>query len=134
MADYTTNSHTLYLSSSFQATEKLLVNGTFTYNMSDGGLDEVMMDTAATNARIADLNGGTPALTHQNFAFTEMHQYSDLDYEMFQIAGGVEYRITPRVTLTADGMYADLADNAPYVYGDESGNFYVIRTGVRFGF
>ena len=133
MVDYTTNSHTVYLSSSLQATEELRVNGTFTYNMSDGGLDEVMMDTAEVHARIAEIQGA-PALTHQDFSFTEMHEYSNLDYAMFQVAVGIQYQIAPRVTLTADGSYADLTDDAPYVYGDETGNFYVIRTGVRFGF
>jgi len=133
MVDYKTNTHTVYLSTSVQATERLRFSGMFTMNLAEGGLDEVVMDTAEVNARITDIQG-VPALTHQNFSFTEMNQYSDIDYELLQFAAGVEFRVTPRVTLTADGSYADLTDNAPYVYGDETGNFYVIRTGVRFGF
>jgi hypothetical protein len=61
-----------------------------------------------------------------------MDTYSDLDYSLIRLSLGFEYRLSPSVVLTADGDYADLSDNAAYVYGDESGSIFMIRSGIRF--
>ena len=47
---------------------------------------------------------------------------------------GTELTVSPGVTLTADGEYAELTDDAGWVYGLESGSLFMIRTGVRLDF
>lgn len=131
MADYETNAHTMYFSTSYQLTPKLLLNGMVTYNMSEGGLQEVVMPDVTD--RLVD-SEGNPALTHQDFDFEHMPDYSDLDYEILRLHAGAEYRLTDRITFTADGDYADLTDNQAYVYGNETGSYFMIRSGFRFGF
>ena len=42
--------------------------------------------------------------------------------------------LAPGLTLSADGEFADLTDDGVYVYGDESGSYYMIRTGIRLDF
>ncbi len=131
MADYETNAHTVYFNGSYQATPKLMLNGLVTYNMSEGGLEEVVMPDVSDRL----VNGaGAPELIHQDFTFTEMHDYSNLDYEILRLSAGLEYQLTPMITLTVDGDFADLKDNQSYVYGDESGSYYMIRSGVWLNF
>ena len=73
-------------------------------------------------------------LSHQDFTFEEMHTYSDLDYGYLRFLLGFEYRFTPTLTWSADGDLAKFTDNAPYVYGDETGSLFMIRSGFKLDF
>ncbi len=126
MADYESKAHNVYLTSSYLATSKLRFHATINYNMSTGSLKEVVMPDISSR-----LNG---ALSHQDFTFNEMHTYSDLDYKLMQLTFGTELKVSPRVTVTADVDYADLTDDTGYIYGIESGKYFLIRSGIRFDF
>jgi hypothetical protein len=64
-----------------------------------------------------------------------MHTYSDLDYTWLQANLGLEYRLGPATTFTAEVDYLDLTDDSGgWVYGDESGSRFLVRTGVMFEF
>ncbi len=69
-----------------------------------------------------------------DYDFSSINQYSDLDYTQFSVSVGAEYVLSPKVSLTADVVYSDLTDDKGYVYGVETGSFYVVRTGVKIGF
>ena len=77
---------------------------------------------------------GLPALTHQDFTFDEMHEYSDLDYKMIRFGGGIEYKVLSDLTFTAQAEYADLTDETGWVYGNETGSWLLLRSGIRFEF
>ena len=77
------------------------------------------------------LNGD---LEDQDFNFENAPTYSDLDYELLKFSVGFQYKLTPMVTLTADGDFADLTDNEGYIYGIESGSYFMIRSGVKLDF
>jgi len=126
MSDYKSNSHNIYFASNLIATDRLSFSLLANYNKSDAELDQVLMPD------ITDRLMGE--LTHQDFTFDEMHTYSNLDYELFTGSLGAEYMLSEGVTVTANLDYADLADNAGYVYGIESGSYFVIRGGFRFDF
>ena len=76
----------------------------------------------------------TANIAAADYDFSSIDQYSDLAYAQFDVSVGAEYMLSSRVSLTADATYIDLTDDEGYVYGIESGSFYVIRTGVRIGF
>ena len=76
----------------------------------------------------------TDSIAAADYNFSSINQYSDLDYTQFSVSVGVEYLLSPRVSLTADAGYSDLTDNKGYVYGVETGSFYVVRTGVKIRF
>lgn len=76
----------------------------------------------------------TDDIAAADYDFSSINQYSDLDYNQFNISVGAEYMLSPRVSLTADAVYSDLTDDTGYVYGVETGSFYVVRTGVKIGF
>jgi len=69
-----------------------------------------------------------------DYDFSSINQYSDLAYAQFDVSVGAEYALSSRVSLTADATYIDLTDDQGYVYGIESGSFYVVRSGVKIGF
>jgi hypothetical protein len=69
-----------------------------------------------------------------DYNFDQMHEYSNIDFTLWQLELGGEYKISPVWRITASAGVADLADSQPYVYGDESGTIYVVRAGARMGF
>jgi len=131
MVDYTSDVHSLYLNGSGYLSPKLRVAGTLAYNASKAEMDQVIMPDVTDRL----VNGaGDPELTHQDFGFEELDQYSNLDYQLISLTLGFELLFSPGVTYTLDGTYADLTDDAGYVYGVESGSFSQLRTGLRFDF
>jgi hypothetical protein len=126
MVDYRNQSHNLFFTANVAPTDQLRLHGKVNFNLATAELDQVVMPDVTTREGF-DLN-------HQDFSFDEMHEYSNLDYELLNLSAGVEYLLGEGVTFTADLDYADLTDNAGYVYGIESGSFSTIRTGVRFEF
>jgi hypothetical protein len=76
----------------------------------------------------------TDNIAPADYDFSSINQYSDLAYTQFNVSMGAEYMLSSRVSLTADATYFDLTDDKGYVYGNESGSIYVIRTGVKISF
>lgn len=132
MVDYKTNSLNLFLNISYTFSPKMMMYGTVTFNTSTAELNQVIMPDISD--RLQNELTGTTDLTHQDFTFTEMHEYSDLDYELIGTMIGFEYRLAPDITWTVDGRYYDLTDNDGYVYGDETGSLFIIRSGLKFEF
>lgn len=126
MADYTSQAHNIYLTTSVMPMPKLQLTGSVNYNISKGELEQVLMPEASLEV--------DTMLSHQDFTFEDMHNYSKLDYGYLQLGLGAEYEIAPRFTITADADYADLKDETGYVYGIESGSYFMVRTGIRLEF
>ena len=126
MADYENKASNIYFSTSFRATEKLKVFSTVAYNIAEGSLQEVLMPDVEHL-----LNGD---LENQDFDMEKIPSYSDLDYEFLSFKLGFAYNLTSTVTWTADGDYVDLKDNQGYVYGIESGSYFMIRSGFKVDF
>ena len=124
--EYTTTSHFAYLTANYIASPKLTVFGTFSYSKHSAEYDEVIMPDVTTEV--------SSSLSHQDFTFEEMHTYSDLDYGYLRFLLGFEYKFTPRLTWTADGDMAKFTDDAPYVFGDETGSLFMIRSGFKLDF
>lgn len=135
MADYKTESHNIYATATFIPAPALNLFATVTYTMSTGSYEEVLFPISSIEERLINDTHPSGDLEHQDFDFAAMTSYSDLDYDWLRLALGAEYRIGNGVTLTADGEYHDVTDNAGgYVYGDETGSMFIIRSGVRLTF
>lgn len=132
MADYKTKSQNLYLTTSYSYSPKLKFFGTVAFNKATAELDEVIMPDITS--RLYNEYTDATDLTHQDFSFNEMYQYSDLDYEFLNFSLGMEYVLSKDVIWTVDGEYSDLTDNDGYVYSNESGSMFIIRSGIRFEF
>ncbi len=126
MSNYESKVHNAYFTANFMAMPELRIFGTVAYNKAEASLDEVIMPDVEDR-----LDG---ALENQDFTFEDLPSYADLDFSMVNLQLGFEYRFTPRVTWTADGTYGDLTDNAPYIFGDESGSIVIVRSGLKIDF
>lgn len=126
MADWTSESHNVYFAANYFPSQELKLTALVTFNNSTGGLDQVNFPD------VEDRLGGY--LPHMDYHFDQMHEYSNIDFTMWQLELGGDYKLTPVWRLTASLAYADLADSQPYVYGDESGSMYIVRAGARMGF
>ena len=131
MADYETSVHNVYLNASVFPTSNLRLSSAVVFNKSRGGYNKVVMPNVSDRL----VNGvGEPELAYQGHTFDKMHEYSNLNYELIRFSVGAEYELTPRTALTLDADYADLSDDAGYVYGIETGSFFLIRSGIRMDF
>jgi predicted porin len=133
MADHETKAHNIYFTASFMATQKLRLTGTVDYNISEAAFESVEFDEAELRERLVNDQHPEGDLHHFNYDFTPIVAYSDIDYEILRLSFGAEYKLAPRVTVTADADYADLTDNAGSVYGNESGSMMIVRGGVKLG-
>jgi hypothetical protein len=116
----------VYVSASYLPVPELTLFGTVVYNQAEASLDPVDMPDVTPR-----LDGD---LEHMDYNFEEMHLYSDLDYGLWRLSLGMEYRVSSMWRITLDGEYAKLEDNAGYVYGVESGSYFIGRAGARFTF
>ena len=82
---------------------------------------------AVTNQEILN------AIGHSYYDYSMINGYSDLSYGFLNLAVGFEYKISKSMTFLINANYYDLNDYQSYVYGSETGSFYVIRTGFRTG-
>ena len=126
MVDYKTKVHNAYLLINVLPTEKLNLSLAASISKSTAEYDPIVMPD------ITDRLEGS--LGHQVFSFDQMHEYSDLDYQLVRLSLGVKYILSSSVTLTSSVDYADLEDGAGYVYGVESGSLMTVRSGVSVGF
>jgi hypothetical protein len=126
MADYETKASNVYVSVSGHPAERFWVKGSLVYNKSTAEYGRVEMPDIEDR-----LNG---ALENQDFTFDELPTYSNLDYSFVQGSLGFSYLLSEGVTFTVDGLYADLTDDAVWVYGDESGSLFQIRSGFKVDF
>lgn len=126
MADYETKASNVYVSVTGQATPRLRTTGALVYSKSTASYERVIMPDVTDR-----LDGH---LGNQDFTFDEMDTYSNLDYSFVQGSLGFEYLLINGLTFTVDGLYADLTDDAGWVYGIETGSFFQIRSGFRVDF
>ncbi len=130
MTDYESKVHNLFTTMNFIASEKMRIHGMVTLNKAESSLDEVQMPDLAD---ISALTGGD-LVDNQDYDFTNMNSYSDFDYTLLKFNGGFSYKLSPTMTFTFDGEYADLTDDQGYVFGNESGSFFMIRSGFNINF
>lgn len=124
--EYSSKSNNLQVGVFFSPAAGLSFSLQGNYLKSEASFDPVLMpqvDTLVTNQIAAG-----------DYDYSSVDQYSDLSYEWFTLSLGAEYKLSPQVSLTVDADYYDLADDQPYVYGVESGSFYIIRTGFRISY
>ncbi|UCD63910.1 MAG: hypothetical protein JSW34_00350 [Candidatus Zixiibacteriota bacterium] len=123
MSDYESKAHNVYITASYVPAADLRLSATVAYNKAEASLQEVAMPGVEDR-----LEG---ELEDQDFTFEQMPLYSDLDFELINFTLGFEYVLSPQVTWTADGTFGTLWDYAPYVYDDETGAVFVVRSGLR---
>jgi hypothetical protein len=126
LEDYETTTHTVTISANAHPTPKLSLFGMLSYNSSKAELNEVRMPNAT-----AEVEAGLPEM---DLTYEEMHTYSDLDFKYYRVGAGLKYSPAPAWSLTGEVDYASLTDDAPYVYGDETGSIMIVKLGIGTSF
>ena len=75
---------------------------------------------------------GSP-LHFSDFDFSDVNQYSDLDYEEWRSRLGANYLVHTGIRLFASASYYDVKDNAPYLQ-DLAGSVVLGRLGAIWSF
>lgn len=110
-----------------KANEKINIFAQVNFSKSESSFDPIQMQTTAqTQEALAVIH---PA----DYNYTMVNKYSDLSYDFLNLHAGGMYQMSSNLAFTLDIDYFDLSDNLGYVYGNESGSFYVIRTGFKYG-
>jgi hypothetical protein len=126
MSDWVNQMHNVYLNATYMASDELKLIGTVVWNKSLGELDQVNMP---------DVEHQTEGiLDHMDYDFTQMHTYSKVDFSLWRLTLGADYRVSDTWKAMLDVNYATLDDQAQYVYGSETGSYYMIRAGARMNF
>ena len=97
--------------------------------MAEAGMDQIDMPSGTELDAILD-----GELVDMDYDFTNANSYSDFEYTYMTFAGGLKYKLTPTLTYTLDGSYTDLTDDQGYVFGIESGAYFMIRSGFYISF
>ena len=124
--EYSSKSHNLHGGVLFSPERSLSFSLEGSYLQSEASFDPIQMPQVPAEV--------TNEIVAGDYDYSIVNQYSDLSYGWLTLSLGAEYKLSPNVSLTADADYYDLVDDEPYVYGVESGSFYVIRTGFRISY
>lgn len=96
------------------------------------------MSEAAFNNIQMPLNNPEVVEAHEDISaadydYSKINNYSDLSYDYLNLNVTMKYKISESLAYKLGLDYHSLTDNKTYVYGDETGAFYVIKTGFMYG-
>ena len=111
-----------------QATEKLQLNASLTYNNAEDSWDWNFAERPSLIMGGGDYNYDTWDLNNL------LDEYSDLSYEQYEMTLGGTYNITDALYTTASFTYDIFDMGEEYVYGDEDGTAYYGYVGFGWKF
>lgn len=123
--DYSSESHIISANLYYKPSDVMKFFMTGNYSKSDSSFDPIVMPVV--DQAILD------SIVQSYYDYSMIHTYSDLSYGFLNLSLGLEYQLSESMAFLFDVRYYDLNGYESYVYGDESGSFYTIRVGFRFG-
>lgn len=105
-------------------TEKWNLSFTGTYTNSEVGMEQ-MKDYSGLHEPISG---------SYDYDLSTVHEYSDLDIQQIDLSVSVDYQITDNLSAGCGVTYLKYDDNAPYVYGDNTGSTYITNLGISYLF
>jgi predicted porin len=114
----------------YQATEKLLVNASFTYNTAEDSWNWNFND----RPQLIWMGAAKPNYDNTNDYNDLIDSYSDLSYEQYEVSLGGTYNFSEALYTTASVTYSDFDAKEEFVYGDESGSAVYSYVGVGYRF
>ena len=113
----------------YQATEKLKLNASFTYNDAEDSWDWDFADRPSLV-----YSGGEKPHYDTVAQNNSIDDYSDLSYQQYELTVGGTYNFTESLYTSASVTYSDFNTDEMYVYGDEDGSAYYGYFGVGYRF
>ena len=100
----------------------MALNLGLSYLISEAGMDALYL--APISQEAAD------ALSHEDYDFTMVHEYSDLDYSRFEGSVNLDILLNTAWGLYFGFLYDYFDDNDPYLT-DTTGTYYSVYGGFR---
>lgn len=150
--DYKTTAQVLYLSTTYQVTDALTLNGDFTWTFAEASAGVPNFGSNIEYENYVDyyLSGMSESeyinyLEDNNLPYTQTimisyldysgsDDYSDLEYETLDLTLGAEYRFSQALTLNISGFYRHVDDSEAYLGDDYDGDLYLVNTSVSYRF
>ena len=103
---------------------KLALTLNANYSINDAEFDPVIMPEAP-----AEVEENIEAA---NYDFSMVHTYSDMSYKLLNMSLKIDYLFSKSIRWNAEAVYLKFNDDTGYIYGDETGSLYFIRTGIEY--
>jgi long-subunit fatty acid transport protein len=123
ITDYANKSHVASAGITYQPTQVVTLNLRGNFVKAQAAFDPVIMP--GVSQEILD------QIEAADYDYSGIYEYSNFDYDQFDVTLGGSYQINPRLRFDAGMSYYDLKDNQGYVYGVESGSLWIVRAGFQ---
>jgi predicted porin len=95
---------------------------------------EADMDSPHFSPVTVTLNGGTLEAAYNSIYMENADDYSDLDYQAFELELEATYQLLNNLSVTLNYWYSDFDDDEKYVYGDLDGDAYIFTGFLTYHF
>jgi hypothetical protein len=123
LVDYETEITSVYLNADFHPVEEWMLTLGGTYTMSKASFGAVDMELPE------DFDPETD-LPHADYDYSTVNEYSDLEFSQIDLYAKGSREITENASVYLGVGYFDLADDQPYVFGDQTGSVIYVTSGV----
>ena len=107
---------------------KLVVTISGNYSINEADFDPVVMPELSDSLQqVIDQE-----IAANNYDYSQMHAYSDLSYKRLDGSFKLNYKFSHRLDWSAEVIYLKFTDDNGYVYGNETGSLYIVRSGLEF--
>ena len=114
----------------FMPTARLVLAVNGDYSMNKGDFEPVRMpEPPASVADSIDQN-----IEAANYDYSMIHTYSDMSYKLLRASVNASYSIGKNIQWSGELTYLKFTDDTGYVFGNETGSFYVLRSGLAYNF
>jgi len=131
LTDYETETTLAFLNGSFYPADKwsFMLGGSIA--ISKGSFSPIDLELTE-EAYVAGTDD--TKIEHADYDFSEVNDYSDLDFTQLQVWGKGTREILDNASIYVGVGYIDLQDDQPYIYGDQSGELAYVHSGLMFVF
>ncbi len=125
VTDYASTSMVGSLGATFYPDPQLTLRLQGNIIQTEGSFDPVQMPDVSQEI-LDEIHSG-------NYDYSEIHEYSDLDYQQLEVGVSASYQFAPDIRFDLGATYYDLTDDEGWVYGNETGSLWIVRAGVQLG-
>ena len=126
--EYESKAHIFFAGINYKLSSSVKFDLTGSYSNSEASFDEVEMPVNESKFQEAQ-----HAIHEGDYDYSEMNTYSDMSYSYLNLGASIKVKVTDNLLFKLGLDYHDLTDDKTYVYGNETGSFFIVKTGFQFG-
>lgn len=122
LTTYTTSGHVFFANLDMYPVEKLNLYIKGSYTLAKGDFERVEMKLPQEYVH------------HADYDYTNIHTYSDISQSILEVSGGARYTVSEHVGIFGNMDYVAFDDDEPWVYRDQTGDYYATTLGATITF